>query len=727
MGSRSWLYQNAILCSLIGMWCCLGPSHSLVTSRTRTNLSRFGLPTFQPLRGITTFGTLQPTKRDASACCAGWALRASVTDDDAHTLLGQDDPHEDHPLFATAHGQRLVSHHRQPILEHLYKAGLWIPPQDAKPTNRNANDNTHQDDMPLLLVAQDFVDRPEVFSSVLMSDFQFPPLVAHQTRALAMALLQQQQQQDANNDKLLKPPTDEGAALPQPDDVPVREEEVPTNDGTFQSNPEGSNNNNTTTPDTESNKFNNQAFHATIVNPKAQKRRRRIGNGNVPSSDPSSPMPNNNNHNNTKTGTDSSSSDYTYGLPRDYEHRYPTLANELDDFYKFMTLPNTHSQEDPIRPATAKIYLRHAKLFLGWWCASSYNQNHTKHSDVDRDPPLDFVSLHDIVPSSDKESATVIIDFVLWLRGREVSVSYEANLLRGLIKLLKFRFAQESTCQDGRHTFEDIELIQECRKLHRNANRRQRLAPRSSDEQKKWITWPEYLRVIEQTKQELLQLLDEYHKLPPSKHKFSTKATVQPQQYSLEQKRVAEAYQRYLILAIFASIPDRQRTIRELEVGRTLLKDSTTGDWMVKHGPEDYKTGKHYGERPALHLAAELTPALDDFVQHWRPCLEPLTNCLLVQSRTGKPMTSDSIFQRVSRSCFKVTGRKVNPHLLRDILVTHVRGETNASEQELEALALYMGHSVAMQRSNYDRRTLTAKVAPAVQLMQSVNQQTKQP
>ena len=54
------------------------------------------------------------------------------------------------------------------------------------------------------------------------------------------------------------------------------------------------------------------------------------------------------------------------------------------------------------------------------------------------------------------------------------------------------------------------------------------------------------------------------------------------------------------------------------------------------------------------------------------------------------------------------------------MIVTHVR-ESDASEKELEALALYMGHSLNMQRTSYDRRTLTTKIAPAVELMQSIN------
>ena len=35
-------------------------------------------------------------------------------------------------------------------------------------------------------------------------------------------------------------------------------------------------------------------------------------------------------------------------------------------------------------------------------------------------------------------------------------------------------------------------------------------------------------------------------------------------------------------------------------------------------------------------------------------------------------------------------------------IVTYLRG-SGASERELEALAIYMGHSVAMQRGTYDR------------------------
>ena len=54
------------------------------------------------------------------------------------------------------------------------------------------------------------------------------------------------------------------------------------------------------------------------------------------------------------------------------------------------------------------------------------------------------------------------------------------------------------------------------------------------------------------------------------------------------------------------------------------------------------------------------------------------------------------------------------------MIVTYLRSG-DASERELEALAIYMGHSIQMQRDSYDRRTKAQKVEPAVELLQLVN------
>ena len=54
------------------------------------------------------------------------------------------------------------------------------------------------------------------------------------------------------------------------------------------------------------------------------------------------------------------------------------------------------------------------------------------------------------------------------------------------------------------------------------------------------------------------------------------------------------------------------------------------------------------------------------------------------------------------------------------MIVTHVRSQGIASDAELEALARFMGHSSAMQKSTYDRRTQQERVNPR-SLMANVN------
>jgi hypothetical protein len=72
-------------------------------------------------------------------------------------------------ILTTLEAQGLSEQNKQMIIHHLDRVGLW-------------EDKSSSED--LILLAQDFVDRPEVFSSLLINDFDFPPLVAHQNESL---------------------------------------------------------------------------------------------------------------------------------------------------------------------------------------------------------------------------------------------------------------------------------------------------------------------------------------------------------------------------------------------------------------------------------------------------------------------------------------------------------------------------------------------------------------
>jgi hypothetical protein len=555
------------------------------------------------------------------------------------------------PIFASMEILGFTPETQEVIKEQLERTGLL--------TQGGSSGN-------LVLLARDFVDRPEVFSSFLQSDFDFEPLVAHQTRAVVLDMMK----------------SSETSSFQRTIPKESLASKIELKSQSLDSISQYDNNDSTLSASEEEEK--RPIYKAVVVNEKARRRR-------------------------------SLTQVHDYGLPKDYAESYPILFSELENFLSFMTQPTPYSQEDPIRPATAEVYVRHCKQFFGWHI-SHYNSTLLKNISADE------ISLFKvIIPNKEQSSAKCIIDFILWLRSsRNVSVSYEANILRGLIKLLKFRFAQESSSDPtyGGKTFDDIPVIREVRKIHRDANKRQKLAPRSSDEQQKWLSWPDYLQVVQEVKHELIQLMEEYRIQPKSTRTYGKND--RDREYCVAQRRIGTIYQRYLILAFFASVPDRQRTIRELEIGRTFVKDKQNGCWAIKHAPEDYKTGKSYGERPAMQLSPELSPSIDDFLENWRPSLKPSTDYLFLQPRTGNPLTANSIYQIVSRATYKSTGKKTNPHLLRDMIVTHVR-QSDASEKQLEALALFMGHSIQMQRSSYDRRTLHMKVAPAVELMQHVN------
>jgi hypothetical protein len=138
-------------------------------------------------------------------------------------------------------------------------------------------------------------------------------------------------------------------------------------------------------------------------------------------------------------------------------------------------------------------------------------------------------------------------------------------------------------------------------------------------------------------------------------------------------RQVAASLQRYLVAAILSVVPDRQRTLRELEVGRTLVQREADGAWVIKHGAADYKTGKQYGDRPPLVLAPFIYPELEAFIGTWRAELAPATPRLFVKPGTGGAHTSDSLRHMFTSAALRLTGKATNPHLVRDMIVTHAK------------------------------------------------------
>ena len=100
-------------------------------------------------------------------------------------------------------------------------------------------------------------------------------------------------------------------------------------------------------------------------------------------------------------------------------------------------------------------------------------------------------------------------------------------------------------------------------------------------------------------------------------------------------------------------------------------------------------------------LDSRVYPALELWLNEYRAAFNPRHNLVFTRP-SGEPCERRN-FPAFSRCALRVTGQKVNPHLVRDMIITHVRGQGVASDNELEALAMYMGHSSAMQKGTYDQ------------------------
>ncbi|CAL5226027.1 g8835 [Coccomyxa viridis] len=367
------------------------------------------------------------------------------------------------------------------------------------------------------------------------------------------------------------------------------------------------------------------------------------------------------------------------------------LKQDFEDFMLFCTKRQWQQQHEPIATVTAKQYTLHLRRALGWLAA-------------EQEIPLEELRLKNLLPSSDRAGVHLAFDYSQFLLNeRQVSPFTQGLAVRSILQAAKFLYGKESSTRpdEGEKSYNDLLIVRELRKMSSLSKRGEKTAPRVSEEELKWLNWPDFVQVVKELRRECA-----------GKDNLG-RARSSP--------AVAWSLQRYLIFAILCCIPDRQRTIRELEVGKTLFKEGER--WVIKHQADDYKTGRAYGQRPPMVIAPHIYPELEAFLGHWRQFLQP-QHSLVFSQLNGAPMTMQAVYKIFHTSAFRVSGKKTNPHLVRDMVVTYLRG-SGASERELEALAIYMGHSLEMQRGSYDRRTKAAKVEPAIELLASLYNQNK--
>ena len=403
------------------------------------------------------------------------------------------------------------------------------------------------------------------------------------------------------------------------------------------------------------------------------------------------------------------------------------LNEQLKQFHKFMTDVDVRQRQGGyIRDVTANNYLKEVRYILGWM--------HRYRSPT---VPLDQLSLTRLVSSSglnfdnlpDEDALNHVMDevydYLSWKRNeREVLPGSELQAVKALIWVAAYLYYQlsKNKRRSGRSTrkvrYRDIPIIEEFRELQSEIEERNKTAPKVADEDKKWIEWPEFLACVEQLKTECNPIGENNQRRSDS--------------------AIAASYQRYSIFAFFSALADRQRTLRELEVGRSLFKRN--GIWRIEHGPDDFKTGSTYGKR-IIPIPNWFYPELEAWlhgyedeegVWHgyidesgnrlgWREVFKPNHSCVFTQ-KCGNKMTSSSLHYLFRQAAYRITGKACHPHLVRDMIVTYLK-RSAASSDVLEALARLMAHSVKMQQDIYDRRTPEEKIEPAIKALDSLRRE----
>ena len=282
------------------------------------------------------------------------------------------------------------------------------------------------------------------------------------------------------------------------------------------------------------------------------------------------------------------------------------------------------------------------------------------------------------------------------------------------INLAKFLYRYETETEK----FDDIIVIKKLRALRTGYVKLANSTPQSVPHSQKSIPWEEALKVLRAVQQEA----DSRTRLSRGR--------------PLHETNIARNIQRLLILLLFmASPPDRSRTIYELEVGKTFLfgqrkngvfkpaarmSNPEEAEWYLHLLPADYKTGNTYGEvwdrfpdtpEGFLGNGKTLYYYIDLWLNQYRAVFKPTHKCLLTSIKVDKPLSSNSIYERLREAFFKHTGVPVTPKELRKMYVTYLK-DSGATEAELEAAAARQRHSRKMQSENYDQQERGKKTAP---------------
>jgi hypothetical protein len=420
------------------------------------------------------------------------------------------------------------------------------------------------------------------------------------------------------------------------------------------------------------------------------------------------------------------------------QHHLERISKSLSDFENFIVFTLND------RKITAELASGEITKLLGWL--------HKKGEPLDgltvekiisvidtRVNIYDFIKFEDFLITEGKlrhkakneadKTIKLIKDFFLEY---EVLNSRTKQIYLGaLITLVKYLY-RDITDESEASNYEDISVITKLRvfinKMPKQAKKIDTLP----------LTWAEVLEVRERLRLEA----NETH-IYSDRNRGNKVRTERSQRRS--KSAISASLMRFLVLSMLTVIPpDRQRTFRELRMGktlkhglfteagftpRTLLPNSNNAKYYIHLMPEDYKTGGKYGEFIGEIPNIEFKDGSEfyDYLNRWiyegyREVMLRGENhdFLFTTIRKGVLLDSKGMCRLVSHIFKNKTKITVNPHKLRHIFCSYL-DEIQVSDKERDAAAFWMHHSTEMAKNIYTIRDIQEKLRPTSSLMVKMN------
>lgn len=319
-----------------------------------------------------------------------------------------------------------------------------------------------------------------------------------------------------------------------------------------------------------------------------------------------------------------------------------SLTEQLNQLEKFWTSAETSQRhEKPIRPKTYKTYKKNILSFLGWLI-------NVQATD------LKNIKLEHLTDQG------LLSDFVTWgLEQRGNSYGWALNIAQSVLLIASWQYSDVTTAS------QDVPAIAQLRN-YISILRRQ------------------YSGELETKKGEQARLAEDACELTDElRQKISAYLRQDCTEIDSAGKERSEitllrSWQRYLITSILLFCPIRLQTLCQLELARSLLRESD-GAWVIVTETQ-HKTG--YSGIPVKIRLPQLEEDLTTWIEKWRPRIKTENNFTFTKlgsnrlpGALGQPLTERDVWELVVRATEKATlaifgtPTRINPSMLRQSLL----------------------------------------------------------